>query len=102
MSRWSYRKPYCNKDKYHVSSVTIHEAIPVILVLCFGIILSAVICFIENVVFRKLSTKQEQIKKSESRLKKRNQKNIVPRIKTTVKTKISVRVTNKKKFFSNK
>ncbi|XP_043525262.1 uncharacterized protein LOC122536725, partial [Frieseomelitta varia] len=85
--RWSYRKPYCNKDKHYVSSVTIHEMIPIILVLCFGIVLSAVICFMENVVFHIRHKKQEQTKESENRLKKCNQKNIVPQIKTMVKTK---------------
>ena len=82
-----------------MSSVTIHEMIPIILVLCFGIVLSAVICFMENVVFHIMRRKQEQKKESENRLKKkRNQKNIVPRVKTMVKTKKNL-TTKKNKVF---
>lgn len=86
MIRWTYRKPYCDKDKHYVSSVTIHETIPIILVLCFGIILSIVICFIENIIFRTIRKKQKEIKQSE-RLKKNNQKNIIVKNKTMKKIK---------------
>ncbi|XP_034196183.1 ionotropic receptor 75a [Osmia lignaria lignaria] len=58
--RWTSRKPYCDKDKHYVSSVTIHETIPIILLLFIGIVLSAIICFIENIVFHVLQTKQRK------------------------------------------
>ncbi|PBC29009.1 hypothetical protein APICC_09986 [Apis cerana cerana] len=84
--RWTYRKPYCDKDKHYVSSVTIHETIPILLVLCFGIILSIVICFIENIIFHTIRKKQRQIKESEHQLKKNNQKNVAKN-KTMIKIK---------------
>lgn len=86
MIRWTYRKPYCDKDKHYVSSITIHETIPILLVLCFGIILSIVICFIENIIFHTIRKKQRQIKESEHRLKKNNKKNIAKN-KTMIKIK---------------
>lgn len=86
MIRWTYRKPYCDKNKHYVSSVTIHETIPILLVLCFGIILSIVICFIENIIFHTIRKKQRQIKESEHQLKKNNQKNVAKN-KTMIKIK---------------
>ncbi|XP_053976501.1 ionotropic receptor 75a-like [Hylaeus volcanicus] len=63
--RWTSRKPYCDEHKRYVSSVTILEATPVILLLLTGIILSVVICVIENIVFRAFQTKPDTIKKLE-------------------------------------
>ncbi|CAL7944852.1 unnamed protein product [Xylocopa violacea] len=76
--RWNYRKPYCNKDKLYVSTVTIHETMPVILLLFFGIIFSVIICFIENVVFGMLQEKQERMAKLENRVNKLDRKVVIP------------------------
>ncbi|KZC03889.1 hypothetical protein WN55_00069, partial [Dufourea novaeangliae] len=51
VKRWYSRKPYCDMDKHYVSSVTIRETIPFILLLLVGILLSIIICLIENMVF---------------------------------------------------
>ncbi|CAK9810161.1 Ionotropic receptor 75a [Anthophora quadrimaculata] len=58
--RWRPRKPYCDKDQQYVSSVTIHEALPIILVLIFGIILSVIICFMEKIIFNVLRAKEKK------------------------------------------
>ncbi|XP_076766933.1 ionotropic receptor 75a [Xylocopa sonorina] len=76
--RWNYRKPYCNKDKLYVSTVTIHEAMPVILLLFFGTMLSVIIYFIENIVFRMLQKKRERMTKPENRLNKLDRKIMIP------------------------
>ncbi|XP_015437865.1 PREDICTED: uncharacterized protein LOC107192984 [Dufourea novaeangliae] len=56
VKRWYSRKPYCDMDKHYVSSVTIRETIPFILLLLVGILLSIIICLIENMVFRASKT----------------------------------------------
>ncbi|XP_017752452.1 PREDICTED: uncharacterized protein LOC108545386 [Eufriesea mexicana] len=61
LKRWTTRQPYCDKDKYYVSSVTIYETTPIILILLVGIILSVIICFVENIIFRTIRKKQGQI-----------------------------------------
>ncbi|KOC69526.1 hypothetical protein WH47_05469 [Habropoda laboriosa] len=52
--RWKPRTPFCDEDQQYVSSVTIIEALPIILVLLFGIVLSVIICFMEQMIFRVL------------------------------------------------
>nr|XP_012138610.1 PREDICTED: LOW QUALITY PROTEIN: uncharacterized protein LOC100877692 [Megachile rotundata] len=73
--RWTAKRPYCDKEKPYVSSVTIHETIPILLILLFGITLSIIICFIENITFRTLQTKQWKRKSEQVRRKSMTLKN---------------------------
>ncbi|XP_076664878.1 ionotropic receptor 75a isoform X2 [Andrena cerasifolii] len=50
--RWTSRKPYYNKINQEASSVTIVETVPILLLLIFGMVVSIVICILENIVFR--------------------------------------------------
>ncbi|XP_043262967.1 ionotropic receptor 75a-like [Colletes gigas] len=63
--RWNSRTPYCDEDKRYVSSVTILEVIPILLLLLVGMSLSIIICLIENIVFRIFQTKPETRQKLE-------------------------------------
>nr|XP_012233009.1 PREDICTED: uncharacterized protein LOC105678338 [Linepithema humile] len=49
--RRSARRPYCPTDEIFVSSVTIYEAAPILILLIFGMILSLIIFGIEHAVF---------------------------------------------------
>ncbi|XP_076178932.1 ionotropic receptor 75a isoform X2 [Ptiloglossa arizonensis] len=63
VQRWTSRKPYCDEDRHYVPDVTILETIPIILLLLIGMVLSVIICLIENIIFRKFQTKSEPIMK---------------------------------------
>ncbi|KAI4490899.1 hypothetical protein M0804_003843 [Polistes exclamans] len=58
LKRTFVRKPYCKHDASSIESVTIYEAAPIILLLISGMILSIIICLIENIIF--LITKPKQ------------------------------------------
>ncbi|KAG7204595.1 hypothetical protein KM043_005014 [Ampulex compressa] len=59
VKRWSPKKPYCDRESLFISSVTIYETAPMIILLMCGMILSVIICLIENIIFRKLQAREE-------------------------------------------
>ncbi|XP_033225807.1 ionotropic receptor 75a-like [Belonocnema kinseyi] len=49
LNRWRSRVPLCRKDIMVVDSITIYETAPALILLTFGIIISAVLCIAENI-----------------------------------------------------
>ncbi|XP_043793608.1 ionotropic receptor 75a-like [Apis laboriosa] len=49
--RWTARKPFCPNNLLIAEPLSIHEAAPIFMFLCISIILSILICIIENMIF---------------------------------------------------
>ncbi|XP_071565025.1 ionotropic receptor 75a-like isoform X2 [Temnothorax nylanderi] len=56
--RRSARRPYCPSNEIFVSSVTIYEAAPILILLFFGVIISLIVFSIEHFVFYMMNSKR--------------------------------------------
>jgi len=56
--RRAARKPYCPTDAIFVSSVTIYEAAPILILLLFGMIISLIVFAIEHLIFHATNSKR--------------------------------------------
>ncbi|XP_076231262.1 ionotropic receptor 75a [Calliopsis andreniformis] len=65
--RWVARKPFYNEIGQSISSVSIIEIAPIIILLLFGVVLSIVICILENIVYWKLQAKQQIVQVSKQK-----------------------------------
>ncbi|XP_076380508.1 ionotropic receptor 75a isoform X1 [Megalopta genalis] len=86
--QWSSRKPFCEQNKHYVSSVTILETTSIIILLLVGVILSVIICMIENVVFRMSQRKLVKITTSKHSKKIQHQNKAVDKQKPAPRTKL--------------
>ncbi|XP_011882968.1 PREDICTED: uncharacterized protein LOC105570410 [Vollenhovia emeryi] len=56
--RRSARRPYCPSDEIFVSSVTIYEVAPILILLLFGMIISLIVFGMEHLIFYMVSSKR--------------------------------------------
>ncbi|XP_012534656.2 ionotropic receptor 75a [Monomorium pharaonis] len=95
--RWTARKPYCPDDEIFVSSVTIYEAAPILILLLFGMIISFIVFGIEHFIFYTMNSKRVSGTTSDTRVGiKRNSKLTMKQsIKPDVNKSIKVDKKNK-------
>jgi len=84
--RRAVRKPYCPTDEIFVSSVTIYEAAPILILLLFGMIISLIIFAIEHLIFYATNSKRAV----DSKLYKRNKILSQPKIASKGKNLILI------------
>ncbi|XP_033351198.1 ionotropic receptor 75a-like [Bombus vosnesenskii] len=51
LKRWAARKPFCPINLLIAEPLSIHEAAPIFMFLCISLVLSILICIVENIVF---------------------------------------------------
>jgi hypothetical protein len=82
--RRAVRKPYCPTDEIFVSSVTIYEAAPILILLLFGMIISLIIFAIEHLIFHATNSKRTVDGKFHKRNKILLQAKIAPKGKNLI------------------
>lgn len=61
--KWTAREPQCRSDVMNMDPVTIYEAAPAFLLLCFGLCIAFMICNAENMVMYKHKFTKRRIKR---------------------------------------
>ncbi|XP_017752453.1 PREDICTED: glutamate receptor ionotropic, kainate 1-like [Eufriesea mexicana] len=51
LKRWAIRKPFCPNNLLIAEPLSIHEAAPIFMFLCISVVLSILICIVENILF---------------------------------------------------
>lgn len=73
--RRSSRKPYCPTEEIFISSVTIYEAAPILILLLFGMAISLIVFSIEHLIFYATNSKcASSVKKHDTILLNRKNK----------------------------
>ncbi|KAL6258658.1 hypothetical protein P5V15_010611 [Pogonomyrmex californicus] len=93
--RRSARRPYCPSDEIFVSSVTIYEAAPILILLLFGMIISLIVFAMEYFVFYTMNSKRELAAKPG--VKPNIKQDIKQGIKQGIKPNIKPGIKNNKK-----
>ncbi|XP_078050387.1 ionotropic receptor 75a isoform X2 [Augochlora pura] len=86
--QWNSRKPFCEQDKHYVSSVSFLETASIIILLLIGIILSVIICMVENVVFRMFPEKLVKITTPKHSKEIQHEIKAIDKKKSALRTKI--------------
>lgn len=60
VNRWIAKKPVCRNDVFELEGVTIYESGPIFIFLFVMIIVSLMICAIENITFRRLKNQRNR------------------------------------------